>query len=150
MADDTLLQKTVESFWDTIPPVWGRVRENARGNAIQDFNLTLIQFHILRHIWHGIRSVRELAEKQQISRPAISQVVEVLVLRGLVVRKQDTRDRRCVQLELTATATKLLEAVFSKNRRWMAEKMVSLEQSELETIMAAMEILKKTFDPSVR
>lgn len=148
MASNDLLQQTIERFWDTVPPVWGRVRGNARCNAIQDFNLTLIQFHILRHIRRGIHSMGELAEKQQISRPAVSQAVEILVEKGLVVRQQDAQDRRYVQLELTENGTNLLEAVFRKNRRWMAEKMASLKQDELETIIAAMEILKRTFDPS--
>ena len=147
MTSNDLLQRTIECFWDTVPPVWGRVRGNARCNAIQDFNLTLIQFHILRHIRHGIHSVGELAEKQQISRPAISQAVETLVEKGLVIRLPDTQDRRYVRLDLTESATRLLEAVFSKNRKWMAEKMASLEESELQTIIAALEILKRTFDP---
>ncbi|MHB8806918.1 MAG: MarR family winged helix-turn-helix transcriptional regulator [Anaerolineaceae bacterium] len=147
MASDDLLQRTIERFWDTVPPVWGRVRGNARCNAIQDFNLTLIQFHILRHIRHGIHSVGGLAEKQQISRPAISQAVETLVEKGLVIRLPDAQDRRYVRLELTESATELLEVVFSKNRQWMAKKMASLKQDELETIMTAMEILKRTFDP---
>jgi DNA-binding MarR family transcriptional regulator len=146
MANDALLQKTIERFWDTVPPVWGYVRGNARCNAIQDFNLTLVQFHILRHIRHGIRSVGELAEKQQISRPAISQAVGILVEKGLVVRQQDTQDRRYVQLTLTESGNGLLNTVFSKNRHWMAEKMASLKKDELETIIAAMKILKTTFD----
>ncbi|MGV8025521.1 MAG: MarR family winged helix-turn-helix transcriptional regulator [Anaerolineaceae bacterium] len=149
MTDNDLLQQTIEQFWDTIPPVWGYVRGNARSNAIQDFNLTLIQFHILRHIRHGFHSVGELADKQQISRPAVSQAVEILVEKELVARQQDTRDRRYVQLALTENGNSLLNAVFSKNRHWMAKKMSSLEQDELKTIMAAMRILKNTFDSSL-
>ncbi len=146
MTADDLLQQTIERFWDTVPPVWGHVRGNARSNAIKDFNLTLIQFHILRHIRHGIHSVGELAEKQQISRPAVSQAVDMLVEKGLVARQQDKQDRRFLQLALTENGSSLLNAVFSKNRRWMAEKMASLKPDELETIIAAMIILKRTFD----
>lgn len=148
MANDDLLWQTIEKFWDTIPPVWGRVRGNVRCNATHDFNLTLIQFHILRHIWHGIRSVGELAEEQQISRPAVSQIVQILVEKGLVIRQTDAHDRRYVHLEITQSAAELLEAVYGKNRRWMAEKMASLNEEQLKTIQAAMEMLKKTFDPA--
>jgi DNA-binding MarR family transcriptional regulator len=148
MAGDDLLQGTIDRFWDTIPPVWGRVRGNARENAIQDYGLTLVQFHVLRHIRRGARTVSELAERQQISRPAISQAVELLVEKGLVTRQQDASDRRFVQLDLTESGGSLLNAVFDKNRRWMAEKMAALRPEELETLSCAMTILKTTFEPT--
>jgi len=147
MAKDELLQNTIEKLWDTLPPVWKRIRGNARCNAIQDYNLTLIQFHILRHIQHGIHSVGELAKKQQISRPAISQALEPLVQKSYVIRLPSEKDRRYIRLELTESAQQLLETVFAKNRHWMAERMVSLNDADLETILTAMDILKKAFDP---
>ena len=148
MSENDLLQQAIEQFWDTVPPVWGRVRGNVRANAIQDFNLTLIQFHILRHIRCGKHTVAELAEQQQISRPAVSQAVDLLVEKGLVSRRQNTRDRRYVQIDLTESGSSLLGAVFSKNRRWMVEKMAALSPQELETVIQAMSILKNTFDPT--
>jgi DNA-binding MarR family transcriptional regulator len=92
--------------------------------------------------------VGELAEEQQISRPAVSQIVQILVEKGLVIRQTDAHDRRYVHLEITQSAAELLEAVYGKNRRWMAEKMASLNEEQLKTIQAAMEMLKKTFDPA--
>jgi DNA-binding MarR family transcriptional regulator len=147
MAVNELLQRAIERFWDTIPQVWVRVRNNARANAAQDFNIPLVQFHILRHIHKGIHSVAELAECQQISRPAISQAVDQLVERGLVTRREDPVDRRYVHLELTGEGSSLISAVFGKNRQWMAEKMANLSPEELETIIRATDILKNTFIP---
>ena len=139
------LQCAIERFWDTIPPVWGAVRGVARNNAVQDHHLSLVQFHILRHIRYGARSVSDLAERQQISRPAISQALDQLVERGLVSRKEDPDDRRFVQLDLTESGDTLLNDVFGKNRQWMAVKMARLSPEELEAVIRAMDILKKTF-----
>jgi DNA-binding MarR family transcriptional regulator len=146
MESSELLECTIERFWDTVPPVWGRVRGKARSLATHDFSITLVQFHILRHIRKGVRTVCELAERQQISRPAVSQAVEVLVEKGLVTRKQDALDRRYVQLDLTDSGNSLLDSVFSKNHAWMAEKMKGLNSEELQSILIAMDVLKKTFD----
>jgi DNA-binding MarR family transcriptional regulator len=148
MKETDELQETIEKFWETIPPVWGFVRGNARSNAVKDFNVTLIQFHILRHIRAGAHSVAELAERQQISRPAVSQAVDLLVEKGLVTRSQGLKDRRYVQVDLTGKGNEMLTDVFSKSRHWMAEKMAALTPDELQTITQALAILKTTFLPS--
>ncbi|NMB60867.1 MAG: winged helix-turn-helix transcriptional regulator [Chloroflexi bacterium] len=144
-APGDLLHNTIEKFWDTIPSVWGYVRGNVRANAIKDFSLTLIQFHILRHVCHGIDSVGELAEKQQISRPAISQAVDLLVEKGLVERRRAKDDRRYVHIDLTEAGSELLNSVFKKNRLWMAEQMAGLDEHQLQTIINALDVMKDTF-----
>ena len=100
MESDTteeLRQKAIDRFWETIPPVWNQVRNNLRSIAAEKFEISVEQFHILRHIRKGITSVSELADVKQISRPAISQAVDVLVEKGLISRQQDADDRRFVQ-----------------------------------------------------
>ncbi len=150
MASTENLQKTIERFWDTIPRVWGIVRCVARKNATQYFDLTLIQFDILRHIRRGAHSAAELAERQQISRPAISQALDLLVEKGLVTRSPGSTDRRYVRLELTGSGERLIAELYTTNRAWMAEKLSVLSDPELETVIDAMQILKKALDPSTR
>jgi DNA-binding MarR family transcriptional regulator len=141
------LRSAVDSVLETLPPVWDRIRSNLRAAATSQFDITLEQFHVLRHIRHGYQSVADLAEKKQISRSAVSQAVDVLVQKGLVTRKQESDDRRCVLLELTALASEALDANFQKNRAWMEGKMASLEGAELKSVIEAMEILRQTFTP---
>jgi DNA-binding MarR family transcriptional regulator len=146
-SSESLVNKAIDRFWETVPPVWGRIRGNVRGIAMEYFNLTVEQFHILRHIRKGSHSVRDLAAAQLISRPAISQAVDLLVGKGLVTRCEQAEDRRYVQLELTESGNALLNAIFERNRAWMLEKMSALSQEELSNVMQAMEVLRKTFDP---
>ena len=67
--------------------------------------------------------------------------------KGLVTRTQESADRRCVLLELTPYASKVLDANFEENRAWMKGQMASLTSEELNSIQQVMEILKRTFTP---
>ena len=148
-SSETLVDQAIDRFWETVPPVWGRIRGNVRGIAMEYFNLTVEQFHILRHIRKGSHSVSDLATDQQISRSAISQAMDVLVSKGLVTSCEQAEDRRYVQLELTESGNALLNAIFEKNRAWMMKKMAALSPEELSNVLQAMDVLKKTFDPPV-
>jgi DNA-binding MarR family transcriptional regulator len=146
IAADALLQQTIDRFWESFPPTWNRIRTNVRGIAAEKFGITVEQFHILRHIRKGYGSVSELAEAKGISRPAISQAVELLVSKGLVTRRQNAEDRRFVQLELTENGEELLSAIFRENRTWMEEKLSTLAPEQMTQIIAALDLLKTVFD----
>jgi DNA-binding MarR family transcriptional regulator len=145
-ASNELLQRTIDRFWETIPPMWNRIRTQIRTIAIENFDITIEQFHILRHIRKGIGSISDLAEARGISRSAASQTVDLLVEKGLVFRRENQEDRRFVQLELTPDGAKLLEEIFKKNRLWMEAKLSCLSPQELESAFHGMQILKKAFD----
>ena len=148
-SSEEMLHRTVDRFWETIPPLWNQVRGHIRAIAADEFGISVEQFHILRHIRKGIRSVSELAEVKQISRPAISQAVDILVGKGLVTRQQSVDDRRFVQLALTASGNELLTAIFEHNRAWMLEKLAPLHPDEIDNVVRALDILKKAFDEPV-
>ena len=88
----------------------------------------------------------ELATAKNISRPAMSQAVEILVQKGLLTRVQSTQDRRYVDLALTEAGNQLLDTVFQDTRAWMKERMHRLTVAELETIVRAMEAMKKMLE----
>ena len=144
-TSEELLQTAIDRFWETVPPVWNKVRGNVRCIATENFEITLDQFHILRNIRKGRGSVSELADLQQISRPAISQAVDILVEKGLISRRTNADDRRYIRLELTPSGNDLLNTIFRQNRTWMMEKMAAVSPDEIDSIVQGLEILKKTF-----
>ena len=146
---EQLIPATIEAFWSTIPPVWNRVKENVRAIAVENYDISVEQFHKLRHIRRGLTSVSELAEVKQISRSAISQAVDILVERGLICRRQNALDRRNIPLELTESGNALLDTIWEKNRAWMKNRMASLTLQDLNTLTSAMQILSGTFANSV-
>lgn len=143
-TEDALLL-TIDRFWESIPPVWNQIRGHLRSIAQEKFEISVEQFHVLRHIRRGIRSVSDLATVKQISRSAISQSVDGLVEKGLISRRPHANDRRFVELELTPSGDAMLNAIFDENRAWMIEKMSALTPEELAQMQQAFHLLKDAF-----
>ena len=146
IASERLREQAIDRFWETVPPLWGTVRTHIRTEATTNFDITVEQFHILRHVRRGTGSVSELATAKNISRSAISQAVDLLVKKGLLTRVQSTQDRRFVELALTEAGNELLDKLFQRTRDWMKTRMTQLSTDELETISKAMEALKKMLE----
>ena len=143
---ERLQNQAIDHFWEIVPPLWGMIRTHIRAEATKNFDITVEQFHILRHVRRGTGSISELATAKNISRPAISQAVELLVKKGLLTRVQSTQDRRFVALALTEAGNHLLDTVFHETRTWMKDRMNALSREELETVAKAMEAMKKMLE----
>jgi DNA-binding MarR family transcriptional regulator len=143
---DRLREQALDRFWETVPPLWSFVRSHIRATAIGNFDITVEQFHVLRYVRRGTGSISKLATAKNISRPAISQAVDLLVKKGLLTRVQSTADRRYVELALTEKGNALLDTVFKETRGWMKERMSALTSDELDIIAKAMEALKKMLE----
>ena len=142
-ATDRIRTDAIDRFWETVPPLWGMIHSRIRASATADFGITVEQFHVLRYVRRGMESMSELASAKNISRPAISQAVEVLVQKRLLRRTHNSADRRYIGLALTKEGNALLDALFGRTRAWMAKRMRSLTVDELQTIAGAMDALKK-------
>jgi DNA-binding MarR family transcriptional regulator len=140
-AHRELLSQTVATFWETIPSFWHRVRAHIRLVAMEQYGISVEQFHILRHIRRGQGSVSELAQAKNISRPAISQAVDVLVKKGFISRVPDEHDRRHVNLALTDSGNALLDAIFADTSAWMMEMLSPMRAEELMNLKQAMDSL---------
>jgi MarR family 2-MHQ and catechol resistance regulon transcriptional repressor len=143
------LRQTIDQFWETVPMVWNLIRGQLRTIAAEQFGISVEQFHVLRLIHKGLTSVRDIADARQISRPAVSQAADQLVMAGLISRCEETGDRRFVHLELTPQGEDLLNRMFEQNRVWMMEKMADFSAEDLGLITEGLAQLKLAFDPSV-
>jgi DNA-binding MarR family transcriptional regulator len=138
-------RQLIETFWETIPPVWRQTRAKIRAVAAERFGLTVEQFQSLRRIRKGHNSVSALAEEGRLSRSQASRAVEVLVQRGLVTRLTDARDRRHVHLSLTQSGEQTLSAIYAETEAWLAERFKSLSEAESEQITVALSLLRRAF-----
>lgn len=142
ISQDELLEQTIDRFWEAVPPYWNQVREHIRKVAMEQHDISVEQFHVLRHIRRGVTSVRDLAKVKHISRPAVSQAVDMLVNKGLVNRQPSDQDRRYVNLELTQAGSLLLDAVFLETRAWMREQLATISPDNLASLHKGLEALK--------
>jgi MarR family 2-MHQ and catechol resistance regulon transcriptional repressor len=140
------VEEALDRFWETVPPLWGQIRSHVRAVAREEFRLGVEQFQVLRLIRQGKDSVSEIAAARNISRPAVSQAVDVLYGRGLLTRTQDLQDRRHTRLTLTKQGSAVLDAVFGDTRLWMRRRMADFTPAELERIVAAMDSLRKILE----
>ena len=148
-ATDEALKQAIDQYWETVPLVWNQIRSHLRSIAMEQFDISVGQFYVLRHIRKGLTSVRDIADARQISRPAISQEVDLLVEKGLITRKQAAEDRRFVHLALTKEGEVLINQMFALNRAWMVERMAQLSADDLNQITQGLKQLKSTFDSTV-
>jgi DNA-binding MarR family transcriptional regulator len=88
-------------------------------------------------------SLAELAAEEGISAPAMSGHVDRLEKVGLLERVRSSDDRRRVGLRLTEDGARLLRRVRARRTTWLADRLRSLERSELDAIESAVPALAR-------
>jgi DNA-binding MarR family transcriptional regulator len=90
--------------------------------------------------------VRELAAGEGVSPPAMTAYVDRLEAAGLVARRRSERDRRRVELELTAEGVRVLRSARSRRTAWLAARLKLLEPEELAALESALPALQKLIE----
>ena len=85
---------------------------------------------------HQNIGIKEISKKLNITSSAATQLVDGLVENGYVARKADSKDRRALQLELSAKGRKRLANLKNKGVKMMAELFDALNDKELKTYLA--------------
>lgn len=88
-------------------------------------------------------SLRELAELERISPPALSGHVDRLERAGLVERVRSTSDRRRVELRLTPAGDRLQRRIRARRTTWLADRLERLSPEELEAVADALPALRR-------
>jgi len=76
--------------------------------ALTTVDLTLPQYRVLGILAEGSAAASGLADRLAVRRPSITAVIDGLVARGLVDRRQEDSDRRRVALRLTDEGVRTL------------------------------------------
>lgn len=74
----------------------------------QEAEITLTQLSVLRELRRGPQTAGRLGQEVGLSPTSITRLVDRLERRGLVSRKRESQDRRCVQVHLEAAGERLL------------------------------------------
>jgi DNA-binding MarR family transcriptional regulator len=131
------------SIADRLRPVLLRVGRELRREARQ-VGVSPEQVSLLVAIKYtpGI-GVRELAARERVTPPALSNHVDRLERDGLVSRTPDASDRRRVGLTLTDEGQRVLRRVRSRRTAWLATRLRGLSPEELDAVEAAIEPLSR-------
>jgi DNA-binding MarR family transcriptional regulator len=92
------------------------------------------------------RRITELAAMEGITQPAVTQLVNRLEQRGWVERRADDRDARAVLVAVTGPGQAALDRVRAEYRALLHEEMATLDDEEVETLAAAVDILDRLIE----
>ena len=131
------------SIADRLRPVLLQVGRELRREA-REVGISPEQVSLLVAIKYapGI-GVRELATRERVTPPAMSNHVDRLERDGLVSRTPSASDRRRVGLTLTDEGRRMLRRVRSRRTAWLATRLRGLSAEELEAVEAAVEPLSR-------
>ena len=94
--------------------------------------------------------VRELAGRERMSVPGMSKFVARLEEAGLLERREVGGDRRRVGLHVTPAGHRVLRSVKSKRTAWLAARLGTLDDAQLEALDAAVEPLSLLLEEETR
>ena len=101
---------------------------------------------VLRALGARPRRITELAANEGVTQPAITLLVNRLEHRGWVNRVPDPGDGRAVLVRLADRGQEVFEQLRTEYRALLHEEMASLDDGEVETLAAAVQILDKLID----
>jgi len=98
--------------------------------------VTHARWFVLMMIEHfQARSIKDIAGMMEVSSSAATQLVDALVYDGFVVRREDPKDRRFVQLEVTSKGKRHITATKEKRIREMQGLFEAFSDKELEELL---------------
>lgn len=92
---------------------------------------------LLLTLLEGPRRITELAETEALAQPTVTQLVDKLERRGLVVRTRGADDGRVVLVSIAAQGREQLEATRAQLRALMRDAVAELDDGELDELAAA-------------
>jgi len=135
---------------DRLRPVLLRVGRELRREA-REVGVSPEQVSLLVAIKYSPGAgVRELAERERVSAPALSNRIDRLEQDGLVARTQSADDRRRVGMTLTEEGQRVLRRVRSRRTAWLVQRLGHLSAEELAAVSAAIEPLAQLLDEEQR
>ena len=111
-------------------------------NVIPD-NLTRLHMAVMGELSQTSLTMSELAKTLMMTKPQLTHVVDPLVSSGIVERRPDEKDRRVINLALTAKGHVLLDEGKQKIKENIKIKLAALTPEELSEMSAALEILRR-------
>jgi len=129
---------------DVAPPVVRHIRELMRGHRLR--GLSVPQFRALALLsWSPKTSLSNVADFIGSSLPAASRMIDGLVERKLVERRECDNDRRQVSLALTSRGAAIFHDSRRATQQQLAERLTGLSAAERKTVVEAMQLLSQIF-----
>lgn len=97
----------------------------------------------------GKATISSIADALQLSRPAISEMIDRMVEIGYVAREVNPADRRQVLISLTPPAARTMDGIVAQRRAVLLESLGDLSDDELAGFLKGMRGFTRTIAPEV-
>ncbi len=123
----------VAKMWmDLAPLLMRRMRQNVMESSVS--TLTMPQYRILANINRGLNSIGAIAEHHGVAQPSMSKMINLMVKRGLIIRKTLATDKRQSVLSLSKKGEQLFFKVRALAQRRFSEKLLKLSTDDLRVL----------------
>ncbi len=90
-------------------------------------------------------NLSQLAEIQSVSPPSMSKTVAHVVQHGWIRRTRDTKDRRCINLEITEAGHAVLADIKRQAEQHVADVIHEISTERQQTLLEGLEIMESAF-----
>lgn len=128
-------KKTIESIVRHLDFIMKNMKKK-KDDASEPFCINRSQWLVLDLIENNEQtSIKAISEQLEVSSSAITQLVDDLVSKKYVIRKEDPNDRRSVQLSLSKEGKKQLKLMKKTRLKKMEQLFSPLNPSELKSYL---------------
>ncbi|CAN5385510.1 hypothetical protein BH10CYA1_BH10CYA1_52340 [soil metagenome] len=136
--DDTSVMASARQVVESVPVIMRLIRTGVRRGG----GLSLPQLRVLSHVSrHPGAGVSDVAAHLDVTNPTASVLVDRLVKKSLLNRKEDPSERRRTLLTLTESGTEVLEDARSKAQFLVAQLLKTQTPEQLSKINEGLAIL---------
>lgn len=125
----------IEEVLNSFAEVMSALMIDQYQKQIAELDLTLPQAQALRILRRGPVPTGQLGCQLRISAPAITQLTDRLIRKGLIERRAAEEDRRCVIVALSERGRLLVDRFRQSRREVFSRALEHLSQSEQEQIV---------------
>lgn len=118
-----------------------RLRSVRVADAMSDAQLAVLMTLRL----HGRRTITALAERERVTAPSMTSLINGLEEQGLVTRTTDHEDRRRVQVDVTDAGVDIVERTMARRDELLVDAMCELDLTpgEVRTLREASALMQK-------
>ena len=116
-------------------------------NYLTKGDISLPQFWVLNHLYHNEKSKMNcLAKHLKISPPATTGLIDRLIAQGMVLRKDDEKDRRIVWIELTSKGKAIIRNIRKEKVRTLIDVFGRISEKDREHYLNILEQVANIID----
>jgi DNA-binding MarR family transcriptional regulator len=125
----------VEEVLTSFTEVMSRLMIDQYQKQITELELTLPQAQVLRVLRRGPLPTGQLAAELRISAPAITQLTDRLIRKGLIERRAMADDRRCVIVALSDRGAHLVDQFRQRRRDIFTRALADLSETDQKQVI---------------